>query len=741
MSQPLRILMVEDVPTDAALVEREIRKAGIDFVSRRVENRETFLAAIEEFDPDFILSDYSLPQFDGMSALRLADERAPEIPFIIITGSLNEETAVECIKAGADDYVLKDRLARLMPAIQGALEKRRLQGERHEAVVAMRTSEMRYRRLFEAAKDGILILDAETGLVVDVNPFILNILGYSAQEVLGKSIWDLGFLRDVVPSKAAFAELLEKKYVRYEDMPLEAKDGSRREVEFVSNVYAVGDRQVIQCNIRDITERKRAEKALRETQERYRLLVERNLAGVFRSTIEGRVLDCNEAFAAIFGYSSREDLFAHPSQGLYPTPEARDIFVERIRREGAVKNLVSEGRRKDGSPVWILENVSLVREEKTGQEVLEGTAIDITEQRRAEEERGRLAAAIEQSHESIVMTDAQGAIIYVNPAFESITGYSREEAMGQNPRILKSGLHDRAFYEQMWATILSGRAWTGQMNNLRKDGSLFTEQSVISPVRDPSGAITAFVAAKRDVTQEIELQRKLEQAKNLETVGMIAGGVAHEVRNPLFAITTIVTALERKLADQPEFAEYTAHIKDQSKRLNVLMNDLLTLGRPIDPQEFAALDLRDVLSETKALVKAGGMDTTPCLMELDGDPLPILGNSQKLQQAFANLGQNALSFTPRGGLVRVRAWRERNRACVEISDMGPGIPTDLFPVLFAPFQTRRKGGTGLGLAIVRQIVTAHGGTVEAANNQPPPGATFTVRLPLAEVSKGTGPGG
>ena len=741
MSPALRILIVEDVPTDAALVEREIQKAGIDFVSKRVENRETFLAALEEFEPDFILSDYSLPAFDGMSALRIAGERVPDVPFLIITGSLNEETAVECIKAGADDYILKDRLTRLVPAIRGALEKRRLQRDSRDAVAAMRASEIRYRRLFEAAKDGILILDGETGLVVDANPFIMKILGYAAKEVLGKSIWDLGFLRDVVPSKAAFAELLEKKYVRYEDMPLEAKDGTRREVEFVSNVYAVGDRSVIQCNIRDITERKLAERALRESEARYRLLFERNLAGVYRSTPEGKVLDCNEALAKIYGFASREEMLAQPAHVFYPSPGDRLAFLERLRSQRVLKNLVSQGRRRDGAPIWVLENVSLVFDEKAGQEIIEGTILDVTEQRHAEEERARLAAAIEQSHESIVMTDAHGAIIYVNPAFERITGYSREEAMGRNPSILKSGLHDKAFYEQMWRTILSGQPWRGQMTDRRKDGSLFTEESVISPVRDASRAITAFVAAKRDVTQEIELQRKLEQAKNLETVGMIAGGVAHEVRNPLFAITTIVTALERKLTDQPEFGEYTAHIKDQSRRLNVLMNDLLTLGRPIDPQEFTDLDLRDVLSETKALVATGGMDTTPCMMELGSAPLPILGISQKLQQAFANLGQNALSFTPRGCLVRLRAWRERDRACVEISDMGPGIPADLFPVLFAPFQTRRKGGTGLGLAIVRQIVTAHGGTVEAANNAPPPGATFTVRLPLAHASNGPSGGG
>ncbi|MGC8722642.1 MAG: PAS domain S-box protein [Acidobacteriota bacterium] len=611
MSQPLRILLVEDVPTDAALVEREIRKEDLDFVSRRVETREEFLAALEEFEPDLILSDYNLPQFDGLSALRLAGERAPEVPFIIITGSLNEETAVECMKAGADDYILKDRLARLVPAIRGAMEKRRL-----------------------------------------------------------------------------------------------------------------------------LAERRQAEVELRESEESYRLLFERNLAGVYRSTTDGRLLDCNDALAAIYGYDSREEALAQPAQVFHPNPESRAAFVERLRRERLLKNLISEGRRKDGSPVWVLENASLIPDRRSGEETIEGTIIDVTEQRRAEEEGARLAAAIEQSHESIVMTDLQGTILYVNPAFEHITGYSPQEAVGQNPRILKSGLHDKAFYERMWSTLLAGQPWRGRFTNRRKDGSLFVEESILSPVRDASGTITAFVAAKRDVTQEIELQRKLEQAKRLETVGMIAGGVAHEVRNPLFAITTIVTALERKLKDKPEFGEYVMHIQEQTRRLNALMNDLLTLGRPINPEEFVPLDLRAVLREAKEVVSAGGADTGACLLDLGQEPLEVMGIAVKLQQLFANLGQNALSFTPPGGVVQVLARREGTQALVTVTDAGPGIPADLLPRLFQPFQTGRKGGTGLGLAIVRQIATAHGGTVEAANNDPPPGATFTVRLPLAEASKG-----
>ena len=181
MSPALRILIVEDVPTDAALAEREIRKAGVDFVSRRVETREDFLAALEEFEPGLILSDYSLPAFDGMSALRLAGERAPEVPFIIITASFNEETAVECIKAGADDYILKDRLARLVPAIRGATEKRRLRAESARAEAELRESEARYRLLFERNLAGVYRSTTD-GRLLDCNDALAAIYGYGSRE-------------------------------------------------------------------------------------------------------------------------------------------------------------------------------------------------------------------------------------------------------------------------------------------------------------------------------------------------------------------------------------------------------------------------------------------------------------------------------------------------------------------------------------------------------------------------------
>ncbi len=607
MGDPLKILIVEDEPTDAELEERELRRAGLRFESRRVETRDDFLRELERFEPDLVLSDYRMPEFDGLTALKIARQERPRIPFIIVTGSLNEETAVGCIKAGADDYILKDRLARLAPSIEGALEKYRVQAEAAEAERALRDSEARYRHLFE-----------------------------------------------------------------------------------------------------------------------------RNLAGVYRSTTNGRVLDCNEAFARIFGFDSREDVMKSSADRFYPRASERRSFVERLKNERTLKNVESEGRRKDGRPVWVLENVSLVTDDPKGEEVLEGTVVDITERKRAEADRERLVAAIEQSHDTIMMTDPEGIITYVNPAFERTTGYAVEEALGRTPMIIQSDVHEEAFHEDLWGTIRSGKVWSGEVVNRKKDGTLFTEQVVISPVRDSSGTITGFVAAQRDITQELQLRRRLEEAQNLETIGMIAGGVAHEVRNPLFAISTIVTALEKKLRGQPEFAEYMAHIQDQSHRLNALMNDLLELGKPLSEEQQEVCRLSEIVDRTLALLE----DSTPgarasCICSTSDGAIKVRAIPERLAQATLNLIANALSFSPEDRPVKIELRANRSFGILSVRDEGPGIREDILPKLFRPFQTGRKEGTGLGLAIVKKTVTAFGGQVTGANNDPGPGATFTIKLPLA----------
>ncbi|OGV73862.1 MAG: hypothetical protein A3K19_09700 [Lentisphaerae bacterium RIFOXYB12_FULL_65_16] len=253
------ILHLEDNPRDAELVRDKLQQTRSMACELRVaSDRAAYEAALAQTRFDLILSDYSLPDYDGMAALALARTKQPDVPFILISGTLGEEQAVDCVLRGATDYVLKQRLDRLVPAVVRALTEAEERWKRRETEEALGASELRYRRLFEAAKDGILILDAETGMVVDVNPFLVELLGFSREAFLGKKVWELGFFKDIVANQDNFTELQQKGYVRYEDMALETCNGQRREVEFVSNVYLVNHHKVIQCNIRDISERKRA---------------------------------------------------------------------------------------------------------------------------------------------------------------------------------------------------------------------------------------------------------------------------------------------------------------------------------------------------------------------------------------------------------------------------------------------------------------------------------------------------
>jgi len=602
--------------------------------------------------------------------------------------------------------------------------------EEVKATKALRESEEKYRNLVENASDLICTHNMD-GVLLSVNEAAARAVGYAVEELIGRN------LQEFVPSGQepavrAYLEALERDGTAAGILRTVTRQGDLRFWEYRNTLRTKGlETPVAQGIARDVTERVLTQRALRKSEARYRSLFERNLAGVYRSTGGGRLIDCNQAFARIYGFASPGEAMRDHMVCLYDDPKDREAFLGELRKEGHLGNRESQGIRKDGSTVWVLENVSLEVNETTGEEILDGTIVDITQMKEAEAQRAMLSSAIEQGHDSVVITDKAGDILYVNPAFERITGYGRDEAIGKTPRILKSGVHDESFYRHLWETILSGGVWSGRLTNKRKDGELFVEQASIFAVRDEAGHVTAFVAVKRDITKEQALEQQLVEAKKLETVGMIASGVAHEVRNPLFAITTIVAALEKKLHDESEYGEYLAHIKDQSGRLNLLMNDLLTLGRPIKPEQLGPCLLRDCLTDALKLLE----DLEPGIreriaLEIPSQRLPILGAREKLVQVILNILQNSLHFSPREQKITASLRKDGTGAVLHIVDSGPGIAPSLLPTLFEPFQTGRKGGTGLGLAIVRQIVTAHGGTVSAKNNDPPPGATFTISLPI-----------
>jgi CRP/FNR family transcriptional regulator, cyclic AMP receptor protein len=259
--------------------------------------------------------------------------------------------------------------------------------EPKHAEEALRASELRYRRLFETAKDGILILDAKTGQITDVNPFLVNLLGYSYDEFIGTPLWEIGPFKDTKECKLAFLELQEKEYIRYESLPLETKDGRSIAVEFVSNVYGLnGGTRVIQCNIRDITKRKHVEDALHRSEEETRRFFEANPAGSYVASPDGRLITCNSAFARMLGFASVEEAMKANLVSLYPDRASRDVFIRLLREKGRLEYNEAEIRRKDGSLVHAVENAAVTFDERGELAEIHGCLMDASQHRQTEQQ-------------------------------------------------------------------------------------------------------------------------------------------------------------------------------------------------------------------------------------------------------------------------------------------------------------------------------------------------------------------
>ncbi|MGA2298976.1 MAG: PAS domain S-box protein, partial [FCB group bacterium] len=295
--------------------------------------------------------------------------------------------------------------------------------ERKNAAESVIASELRYRRLFESAKDGILILDAETGIVVDVNPFLIKLLGFSHEQFLEKEIWELGFFKDVIANKEKFMELQQVKYVRYEDLPLKTKNGQIRDVEFVSNVYQVNHKKVIQCNIRDITERKEAEEALKESEIKFRSVFNNSRDALFVSK-NGIHSFSNLAFADLFGYTDIEELsgksildFVAPSE----YESISELVKKRLQGLSTSTVIESRGLRKNGTEFDFEGNLSnyVLDDEKFSLIIIR----DITERKLAEAEIEQLAKFPSENPNPVLRFSKEGILLYANEASNALLRY------------------------------------------------------------------------------------------------------------------------------------------------------------------------------------------------------------------------------------------------------------------------------------------------------------------------------
>lgn len=494
--------------------------------------------------------------------------------------------------------------------------------------------------------------------------------------------------------------------------------------------------------------------ALRRAEERARLLFDRQKLGMAVSSPDKRWLQVNDSLCRMLGYTREELLRLSWRDVTHPDDLAMEEELHRRLLEGDIDEYTIEKRhlRKDGGT--FLAKVSVVcSDNEDGPEYLLAVVEDITAANRVATERGVLMAGVEQAGEAILITDLDGRIEYVNPAFERTTGYSRAEALGKRPSILKSGVHDEAFYSELWATILGGRTWEGRFVNRRKDGSIYHEDTTISPVRSESGEITHFVAVKRDVTREIEMQAQMAQASKMESIGRLAGGLAHDSNNMLGVILgQAALALEQLPEEHPVRVPLREIIK-AAERSAALTRKLLAFSRR-QATESRVVDLNHTVEEALGMLRALLPESVALAWTPDEAAGAVRMDPALLDQVLTNLVVNARdaigdrgtiristgSVAPdRGpGLAREQACEGRVCALLAVEDDGCGMDSQTLEHIFEPFFTTKPPGegTGLGLATVYGMVHQHGGSIRV-HSEPGRGTRFEIFLPQVAMEAPT----
>lgn len=547
MAESLRILILEDNPADAELVQFELQEAGIVFTAKVVMTEKDFIRELLEFSPDIILSDYDLPKYSGALALAEARKKCPDTPFILVTGAVTEDRAIEILTQGAKDYVLKSRLQqRLAPAVRRALaeaeehrarkqaeeelrESHRTLEEKVKARTAELTEEMaarkktqdelkdsekRYRRLFEASKDGILILDAQTGKVDDVNPFLLQLLGYSYDELYGKYIWEIGVFKDIAASKEAFQTLQDNEYIRYEDLPLETRNGQSIAVEFVSNVYLVDHHKVIQCNIRDITEHKLVEAKLQRSAAMLESIGNNTPDSIFVKDFEGRMLYASPGTLRALNKTA-EQILGRIDTEWHPNPEEAKVLMANDRRVmESGQTLVTEEAFTDAQGMHTFLSTKSPLLNSTGQVIgLVGLSSDITERKKAEDTLRESEARFRTMANSIPqlawIARADGFIFWYNQRWYDYTGTTSEQMEGWGWQSVHDPMVLPEVMERWKMAIATGEPFDMEFPLLGADKIFRPFLTRVLPLKNEQGHVIQWFGTNTDLTERKRAEEEL----------------------------------------------------------------------------------------------------------------------------------------------------------------------------------------------------------------------------------------
>jgi len=508
MNKKLRILLLEDVPEDAELVKRQLRKDNITFTSTVVDTREGFLKELKGFRPDLIIADYSLPSFNAMEAIEIVQGRVPLIPVVVCTGSVSEEIAVECIKAGAADYVIKEHITRLGSAVKSALEKKRALEEKEWAEEALRESEEKYRKHFEMISDAIYVIDKKTGRILDVNKAAISMYGYSREEWLKMKNTDVS--AEPEKTREATKKVPEQIPIRFH----KKKDGTIFPLEMSINTHVLKGRQVIICTARDITERQQAEEALRKSHEYTRNLIDSSLDMIIAVNNKRLITEFNHAAEEVFGYQREEVLGKHVNLLYANAKEGLAVHKKTVMNGRHIQEILN--RRKNGETFPSLLSSSVLLDPSGEIVGVMGVSRDITHYKQDEELLQFQADVLLNVQDSVIVTDLEGQIIYWNTGATELYGYTADEMIGQNPVVLYPDQDPELLAENL-KSIVQGKNLTGAWKGRHKDGYTIWIAMKTTLARDATGEPIGYIGVTRDITERKFAEEKLKLSNEIIT--------------------------------------------------------------------------------------------------------------------------------------------------------------------------------------------------------------------------------
>jgi PAS domain S-box-containing protein len=781
VDKEIRVLLVEDSAVDAELIAREFVKRDLAHILKLVQSKDEFLKALQEFVPDIVLCDYKLPRFIAPEALEILKKSYPETPLIVVSGTIGEDIAVDTMKLGAVDYIMKDRLVRLVPAVRRALEEARIASERkHLETELSLAKEEEFRAIFDNAVDGILIADMESKKFYMGNNSICRMLGYSSEEIKNLGVMDIHPQKDIPYVINQFERQAKGDSQSADDLPVKRKNGSIFYADVNSANITIAGKTYLMGFFRDTTKRKKAEERIRESEGKFKTLYESSRDAIMILMAGNMFISGNSATLKLFGCKDEKEFISLTPADLSPQYQP-DGTASAVKAQQMMAAAMKEGshffewthKRIDGTEFFA--TVLLTKMELKDQTVLQATVRDITERKKkdkllldtnlrlqetsqnlfnAKKELEKKNAALRQSHEvlekqveertseltdvnitlqnaetnlrtminqnadGILIIDHKGIIRFVNNAAESLFGRKKEELIGET----------FGFAAVKDVTI--------EIEVIQKSGEVITAEMRAVEIKWEGEMV--YLASLRDITERKKAEEKLKETMKMksEFISM----VSHELRTPLTPLKGGIAFVLDGLAgdineEQKEVLGISKKNVDRLARLinNVLDSEKLESGKmklDIQPNNINKT-VRGVYEMFALTVKDTGINL---LLELD-DSLPEIGfDSDKITQVLTNLISNAMNFTKKGDIV-IKTGKKDGTIHVSVSDTGCGIKQQDLPRVFGRFEQlatggdRKTGGTGLGLSISREIIERHNGEIWLESKFGK-GSKFTFTLPI-----------